>query len=104
MNIKSVSDLKRHASRVGNSFFSAGNVRVFGSDKVWGIYRQPYWSNEGYIIVEIIFTDSNGVADPAQYAIHRFEATADDLDWHPISRHASLAEAEAVLKAQGAVK
>ena len=100
-----LTELKRHAAGVCNKFFSKGNARYFGSSKVFGIYRQPYMSgNDGYVIAEMIFTGSDGVAAPAEYAIHRFESTPNTLEWSPIGRHATLADAESFLAAMGATK
>jgi len=106
MRLKTLADLKHHAKSVQDSFFSVANYRYFGSDKSYGIYREPYSAvNEGYIIAETVYTGSNGVSDPAEYRVYRFEATPDTLEWSPpIGKHDSLADAEAFLSAMGAVK
>lgn len=103
---KTLAALKRHDKATGGSFFSKGNARVFGSSNVWGIYRQPYTpETEGYVIAEAIFTCSDGVSDPAEYIVYRFESTPDSVDWQPpLGRHKSLADAEAFLASMGATK
>lgn len=106
MSTKTLAGLKKYAAAVGNTFFSKGNTRYFGSDRVWGVYRAPYTpESEGYVIVETIFTDSKGVASPAEYVVYRFEAVPGALDWNsPIGKHPSLQDAESFLQAMGAVK
>lgn len=101
-----LTELKHHAKKVGNTFFSEGNARYFGSSKVFGVYRQPYGAlTEGYVIAETIFTDSKGVSSPAEYVIYSFESGPDYLDWAPpIGKHKSLADAEAFLASMGAKK
>lgn len=101
-----LTELKRHAKKVGNTFFSKGNARYFNSSRVFGVYRQPYSSaTEGYVIAETIFIGSDGVAASPEYVIYRFEATPDTLEWNaPIGKHSSVKDAEAFLKAQGIVK
>jgi len=103
--LKTMADLKRHARQVGNSFFNSGNARIFGSPTVYGIYRQPYSElSEGYVITVNIFTYEDGTSDPSKFAVYRFAADTDTLDWWPIGRHDSLEAAEAFLSAMGAVK
>lgn len=106
MKLQSTEDLKRHSQAVGDSFFSEGNARYFGSSKVAGIYRAPYSAlTEGYVIAETIFTGSDGVSAPAEYVIYRFEAAPDTLEWFPpVGMHTSLADAEAFLASTGVTK
>lgn len=105
MKISNITELRKHSKRVGDSFFSAGNARYFGSSKVAGVYRAPYAAEgEGYVIAETIFTDSKGNSDPAEYSVYRFEAGEDFVDWSHIGKHPSMADAEAFLKSMGATK
>jgi hypothetical protein len=99
--MRTVTELKRHCKAVGNTFFSAGNARYFGSSKVSGIYRAPYAPDtEGYVIAETIFRDSKGVADAPNYVIYRFEAGPDYVDFSNIGKHPSLKDAVSFLKTQ----
>lgn len=104
--MRTVSELKQHCKAVGNSFFSAGNARYFGSSRVFGIYRAPYVPDtEGYVIAETIFTGSNGVSDAPEYVVYRFDAGADYIEWSaPIGKHPSKTDAVAFLKSMGAIK
>lgn len=103
--ISNITDLKRHAKAVGNSFFSKGNARYFGSSRNFGIYRQPFAElSEGYIVAEAIFTASDGSQSPAEYNVYRFEATETAIEWHSIGKHSSLRDAVAFLRGMGAVK
>jgi hypothetical protein len=104
-DIRTITDLRKHCKRVDNSFFSKGNVRVFGSDKHHGIYRGPYIPlAEGYIISETVFTGSDGVSEPPKFKVYRFDVTDDAVDWTPLGLHDSLADAEAFLASMGAKK
>lgn len=105
IEIRTITDLRKHAKRVGNTYFSAGNVRYFGSDKHHGIYRGPYIPlSEGYIVSESIFTGSDGVSDPTTYNVYRFEAGDDFVNFSCIGKHDSLADAVAFLRSMGVVK
>jgi hypothetical protein len=104
-DIRTITDLKRHSKSVGDTFFSKGNARYFGSSRVEGVYRAPYTATtEGYVIAETIFTGSDGVSEPAKYTVYRFEAGDDFLDWDVVGKHDSLPDAEAFLRSMGAVK
>jgi hypothetical protein len=99
--MRTISELKQHCKAVGNTFFSAGNARYFGSSRVFGIYRAPYTPDtEGYVIAETIFTASNGVSEAPNYVIYRFEATPDYVDFSNIGKHPSLNDAVTSLKSQ----
>lgn len=103
--MRTISELKQHCKAVGNSFFSAGNARYFGSSRVFGIYRAPYVPDtEGYVIAETIFTGSNGVSDAPEYVVYRFDATPDYVDFSKIGKHPSKTDAVAFLKSMGAIK
>lgn len=103
--MRTITELKRHCKAVGNSFFSAGNARYFGSSKVFGVYRAPYTPDtKGYVIAETIFTDSDGVSAAPEYVVYRFAAVPDDVEWQRIGRHPSQHDAVEFLKAMGAVK
>lgn len=104
--MRTITELKQHCKAVGNSFFSAGNARYFGSSKVFGIYRAPYTPDtEGYVIAQTIFRGSDGVAAAPEYVVYRFEATPDYVDWSaPIGKHPSKNDAVQFLKTMGAVK
>jgi hypothetical protein len=103
--MRTITELKQHCKAVGNSFFSAGNARYFGSSRVFGIYRAPYTPDtEGYVIAETIFTASNGVSEAPEYVVYRFQAAPSDVEWQKVGRHASKTDAVAFLKSQGAVK
>lgn len=103
--MRTITELRQHCKAVGNSFFSPGNTRYFGSNRHSGVYRAPYTpTNEGYIITETIFTGSNGVAAAPEYVVYRFDAGADFIDWSVIGKHPSKRHAVAFLQAMGAVK
>ena len=99
--IRSIQELRSHADVVGNSFFSAGNVRYFGRDRHHGIYRGPYMPlDEGYLITET----RREPTEPTGYVVYRFEATDSSLNVSYIHKHESLADAEAFLAAMGSTK
>lgn len=99
--MRTITELKQRCKAVGNSFFSKGNARYFGSSRVFGIYRAPYTPDtEGYVIAETIFTGSNGVSDAPEYVVYRFEAAPDYVDFSKIGKHPSKSDAVAFLRAQ----
>lgn len=99
--IRSITELRSHASVVGNSYFSAGNKRYFGRDKHHGIYRAPEMPlSEGWLISEAQFDKDS----PIEYNVYRFEADAESVDFRHVGRHASLKDAEAFLASMGATK
>lgn len=104
--MRTITELKRHCKAVGNSFFSAGNARYFGSSKVFGIYRAPYTAtNEGYVIAETIFRGSDGVSAAPEYVIYRFEAAPDHVDFSPpVGKHPSQRDAVAFLQSMNVRK
>jgi hypothetical protein len=100
-DIRSLAELKSHASTVGNSYFSKGNARYFGRDKHYGIYRGPYVAlSEGYLISEAQFDKDSAI----EYNVYSFESGADSIDFRFVGKHESLADAEAFLRSMGATK
>ena len=99
--VRTITELKRHCKAVGNSFFSAGNARYFGSSRVFGIYRPPYTPDtEGYVIAETIFHSSDGAPGVYSYVIYRFESGPDYVDFSKIGKHPSKNDAVQFLRAQ----
>ena len=99
--IRTITDLRKHCKLVDNSFFSAGNARIFHSNKHHGIYRAPEMPlTEGWIVSESRPDDDA----PMTYQVYRFETSDFGVDFRHIGRHESLADAEAFLASMGGKK